>query len=100
MQRHEQHIEDEQALVQVLGYLNFSSGNPDPKFLGNLNRIWRSALASESTALEWQGVGQRLRAGPENMNSRPRVSQDSTQTVSVLSWVLCHVVKRCLKVKQ
>ena len=48
MEKREQFIEDEQALDQVLGYLNFSSGNADPKFLGNLNRLWQDCLASQA----------------------------------------------------
>ncbi len=31
-------------LVQVLGYLNFSSGKPDPKTLCSLNRLYAAAL--------------------------------------------------------
>jgi hypothetical protein len=34
----------EQDLVQVLGYLNFSSGQPESKTLAALNRIYARAL--------------------------------------------------------
>ncbi len=33
--------EEFDALEQLLGYLNFSSGSPDPQFLHNLNIVWR-----------------------------------------------------------
>lgn len=33
--------EEFDALEQLLGYLNFSSGSPDPQFLKNLNVVWR-----------------------------------------------------------
>ncbi|MCH2368926.1 MAG: hypothetical protein MK324_00095 [Pirellulales bacterium] len=34
--------EEFDALEQLLGYLNFSSGTPDPQFLKNLNVVWRN----------------------------------------------------------
>ena len=34
--------EEFDALEQLLGYLNFSSGTPDPQFLKNLNVLWRN----------------------------------------------------------
>ena len=33
--------EEFDALEQLLGYLNFSSGSPDPQFLSNLNIVWK-----------------------------------------------------------
>ncbi|MFM8188581.1 MAG: hypothetical protein ACKN85_08885 [Pirellula sp.] len=38
-------------LNQVLGYLNFSSGNTDPKFLSSLNRLYAKALGPGAGAL-------------------------------------------------
>jgi hypothetical protein len=43
------------ALVDVLGYLNFSSGAPDPKFLAGLDQLARTA----SPALLKKGQGRR-----------------------------------------
>lgn len=40
------------ALEQLLGYLNFSSGAPDPQFLKNLNSVWRH-LAKKYPADTW-----------------------------------------------
>ena len=34
--------EEFDALEQLLGYLNFSSGTPDPQFLKNLNVLWQN----------------------------------------------------------
>ncbi|MAQ89606.1 MAG: hypothetical protein CMM03_07090 [Rhodopirellula sp.] len=37
--------EEFDALEQLLGYLNFSSGSPDPQFLSNLNVVWKHLAA-------------------------------------------------------
>ena len=38
----ERGVDSRSALEEVLGYLNFSSGAPDAKFLRNLNELFRS----------------------------------------------------------
>ena len=40
-----------------IGYLNFSSGAPDPAFLASLNRLWASA--PEGSGAAWR-VGEQL----------------------------------------
>ncbi|MDB4742924.1 hypothetical protein OAF98_00435 [Planctomicrobium sp.] len=45
-----------EGVREVLGYLNFSSGNDDSAFLKNLNSIW-SSLSAESSKLQQVYVG-------------------------------------------
>jgi hypothetical protein len=41
MPRHASGWDRATALGEAVGYLNFSSGSPDPQFLGHLNRLWQ-----------------------------------------------------------
>ena len=55
---------DVSAVAQeILGYLNFSSGAPDPRFLKNLSELFGLIEASRPAATPtWQAVGGLLRA--------------------------------------
>ena len=56
--------DDVSSLAQdILGYLNFSSGAPDPRFLKNLNDLFgRIEAARAEREPAWQALGQVLRA--------------------------------------
>ena len=62
MRKRERAIEDTQDLDQVLGYLNFSSGASDPKFLASLNRLWRPAREKAGSEPIWRTVTADLQA--------------------------------------
>ena len=49
------------TIQEVLGYLNFSSGAPDSRFLENLNRLF-TWVAAKLPAKEpaWQALGKLL----------------------------------------
>lgn len=99
MEKREQFIEDEQALDQVLGYLNFSSGSPDLKFLNNLNRLWPNSTEPNNLPT-WQAVGNRLRVRLETLSGRSGAFQDAGQAADVLGLVLDVVVPRYLHYHQ
>lgn len=72
------------ALAELLGYLNFSSGASDPKFLRNLNELFDQA-ADESPAREaWRGVYERLCAGLAELRAHSPTFADSAQAAAVL----------------
>lgn len=50
----------EQAFEQVLGYLNFSSGAEDPRFLDSLNQIFEAVADRGSDRPTWELVGETL----------------------------------------
>ena len=64
MAKQKQTSEVTEALDQVLGYLNFSSGAPDNKVLKNLNYLFDQLLQHDTTCPMWKVVchtlGQRL----------------------------------------
>ena len=47
---------DVQLFEQILGYLNFSAGSPDPQFLGSLNQIFASDTAKSTEGPMWKQV--------------------------------------------
>ncbi len=49
-------LEDKRVGEQVLGYLNFSSGSPDPRFLTGMDQLFRSAAASRTAMPAWRQV--------------------------------------------
>lgn len=100
MEKREQFIEDEQALDQVLGYLNFSSGNADSKFLRNLNRLWESTVPAGAATPGWQLVGQRLRDRLTAVAGQAGAFQDASQATAVLGLAFDQVVTRYLHFHQ
>ncbi len=85
----------EKMLQEVLGYLNFSSGSPDPRFLQGLNQLFglieensaqvrprrRRGSRSEST---WQTLGQVLVAGLEELRQKSEAFRRADQAAAVL----------------
>lgn len=71
---------------QVLGYLNFSSGTPDPQFLANLDRLFEEvALAGIKPV--WQGVARRLRERLQQLQATNSAFRDATQAEAALRLV-------------
>jgi hypothetical protein len=59
-------------LEEIVGYLNFSSGTTDPKFLRNLNELFRSIYGNGN------------RADENGANLLPRFTQPTQQTIDRL----------------
>lgn len=98
MPKREHSIEDEQDLDQVLGYLNFSSGNADAKFLSSLNRIWRLELTRPASGPMWRSVLARLEARLSTLAAAGSPAfQDAGQATAVMHLLTNHVVSGYLK---
>lgn len=71
---------------QVLGYLNFSSGAPDPQFLANLDRLFEDVGATAVRPI-WQGVAQRLRERLQQLQATNSAFRDTAQAEAALRLV-------------
>ncbi|RPI83774.1 MAG: hypothetical protein EHM42_08095, partial [Planctomycetaceae bacterium] len=80
--------DDETALREILGYLNFSRGSPDAKFERNMNRF-ASRLAPAEDGPEFSRLlGERLRA----LSAAGGAFADSVQATAVISLVFDQVL--------
>jgi hypothetical protein len=75
------------ALEQVLGYLNFSSGAPDPQFLANLNALFESAAGTSQGSPLWLAVSRQLTDRLRELESRSAAFHDAQQASAVLELV-------------
>jgi hypothetical protein len=80
--------DEETALKDILGYLNFSSGAADARFQQNLDRLHRLFALEDGVPLVRRLLGQRL----ENLASSAAAFQNSEQARSVLSLVFDRVI--------
>ncbi|MFV1967262.1 MAG: hypothetical protein ACC628_17680, partial [Pirellulaceae bacterium] len=87
MEKFQQSPEGAQDIERVLGYLNFSSGGPDPKFLASLNRLWKELSGRESTAATWRVVGDFLRDRLQALTVSSAAFQDAGQASTALEIV-------------
>ncbi len=78
---------EKEALEKVLGYLNFSSGTPDPKLLAHLNCLWQAQGVSTTSRPPWQVVGEILNSGLERLVAENSVFHDASQATAVLGLV-------------
>ena len=74
-------------LDQVLGYLNFSSGAPDPKFLGSLNRLWRPTKEKNGSEPTWRKIVKDLQHRLSRLTVVAPAFQDVTQATAVLQFI-------------
>ena len=77
----------------VLGYLNFSSGAPDPRFLGNLNTLF-GLVAGETAGGKpaWQALAERLRQSLRDLRGRSDAFRQTDQAEAVLALVFDHLL--------
>lgn len=83
--------EARKTVQECLGYLNFSSGAADPKFLGNLNDLF-ARLAKRKTRPTWRALGQMLRRGLEELRGDSDVFRQAEQAEAVLTLVFEHAL--------
>ncbi|HEV3138453.1 MAG TPA: hypothetical protein VGZ26_11130, partial [Pirellulales bacterium] len=77
------------VLQELLGYLNFSSGTPDPQFLRNLNEVFRGVESGGNPCENsWRSVGELLRAGLESLAGQVPAFADVEQARAVLQLAL------------
>ena len=84
----------EEDLCQVLGYLNFSSGKPDAKFLGAMNRLYQQVLAGlpgQATPYAglppWLVIQQWLQDRLDRLREEKPIFRESEQASHVLQLV-------------
>jgi hypothetical protein len=73
--------DDEKAVQEVLGNLNFGSGKPDPRFERNLNHLW-TLMHGE---LPWERLRELLRLGLERQQAASAAFKNSEQAAAVLA---------------
>ena len=72
----------------VLGYLNFSSGLPDPRFLGNFNGLFGLVAGQREKAMPvWQSVATVLRTALGDLRGRSDAFRQTDQAEAVLALV-------------
>lgn len=71
-------------LQELVGYLNFSSGAPDPQFLGNLNRLFAAVAARTPSGGAWPAVCAELLATVERLAASEGAFRDVEQARQVL----------------
>lgn len=79
----------EQDLVQILGYLNFSSGHPESKTLSALNRIYEGALPGGpyEGMPAWLQIQQWLQDALARLNESNPAFEDCDQAASLLELI-------------
>ncbi len=92
MERRGRSPEDEKVVEQILGYLNFSSGAPDPRFLANLNRVFEWVGDGRRDLAIWRAAWDALENDLAGLASTSATFQNAEQAVSVLRLVRDHVV--------
>jgi len=81
--------EDDAVVDQVLGYLNFSSGAEDLRFLASLNRMFEW---SSGDGPVWRVVWETLETRLAGLASTSAAFRDTDQAAGVLQLVRDHVV--------
>lgn len=76
--------EMQKAMEQVLGYLNFSSGAPDAKFLGNLNSLFSVAEEQSCDDAPWRRVVDLLEEKLRALQQASETFKDTTQASAVI----------------
>ncbi|MBX7072264.1 MAG: hypothetical protein K1X71_03885 [Pirellulales bacterium] len=75
------------AISEVLGYLNFSSGASDPKFLANLNLLFEHCVHRPADQPTWRQLGQLLSDELTRLKGTSAAFNDISQAAAVLSLV-------------
>jgi len=73
-----------EALDQVLGYLNFSSGAADDNLLANLNDLYDLTFRQNSGGSNWKCVCQALRSRLDELESESSAFRDAEQARAAL----------------
>ena len=74
-------------MEEIIGYLNFSNGNPDPRFQSQLNELH----GSHKSATPWTAIRQQLLDGIEELEASQKAFQDCSQARAVVETVFDRV---------
>lgn len=77
---------------QILGYLNFSSGAEDPRFLANLNRMFDQVGGSGASVPTWRVVCDELERELASLAAASPAFRNADQATSVLRLLREHVI--------
>ena len=79
---------------EIAGYLNFSSGAPDPRFLRAINELFGqvAVAADPSTEPAWQDLAGGLRTGLEELGSQIEAFRQRDQAEAALGLVFEEVL--------
>jgi hypothetical protein len=94
---------DLRKIVQeVIGYLDFSTGNPDPRFLGSLNRLFQvvesggrggeNCIGGDNGQPPWRRLAELLHLGLKELQSTSEAFRQSTQAAAALRLVFDEVL--------
>ncbi len=84
---------DQQALDEMLGYINFSSGATDANFLRSLNYVFgRIESSPQSTEPAWRTLARQLRQRLEVLRQKAEPFRRSEQAEAVLTVVFDHLL--------
>jgi hypothetical protein len=75
---------------QILGYLNFSAGKPDPVFQRNLDRLWRGLAPENEPA--WQRLGRECHEQLDRLAITSPALSDATQARGALKAIFEHLI--------
>lgn len=84
--------EEEKVVEQVLGYLNFSSGASDPRFLANLNRVFEWASEQRGSPVIWRAAWDSLEDDLARLASASATFRNAEQAACVLRLVRDQVI--------
>ncbi len=81
---------EQQALQRVLGYLNFSSGTPEPQIRRDVNQLYAACAVREERP--WRALADRLQAALEQLHREQEAFADVEQARAVLHISFEHVL--------
>jgi hypothetical protein len=88
----------EKTVEEILGYLNFSSGTEDVRFLSGLNSLFgliespEKKEASTGDRPAWPTLGEVIRSGLEDLSRRSPTFQEADQARAVIGLVFEHLL--------
>lgn len=90
--------EGHKTVQEILGYLNYSSGTPDPRFLGSLNRLFgliNTTLTTKRRTTRrttWQLLPEVIRQGMSELRDSSQAFRHMEQAEAVLPLVFTEVL--------
>lgn len=91
--------EHRQAIEQVLGYLNFSSGSHDPQFFTNLNLLYRQLKPADDRP-NWRQLVDLLKEQLGSLGDTSAAFKDADQASTVVQLIEEHVLPGYLEFHQ
>jgi len=83
----------DRAAEEVIGYLNFSTGREDPRFLSNLNELFAAAMRRKSlSSPPWRLLGQRLSRTLEQLRGSSEAFREVEQAEAAVRLVFDHLL--------